>query len=659
VGERPGLSLAVDDFFGAGETVELAVSLVNTDRPAKEVAVSIEHADGRGEPRNYTMVREGDRWRLSLGDLPGGAYRAYVRAKLVEGAAPSPLTGLFEVADELTAKFAGRSLHESPTITEYLPPGAFVKFLTETGLKRIGPVQTAGDFEIHYLDLTSFKLMAGHRVPFVISKRLSGHKVVDSSEIEALVDDLLTTFANLNPDFFVVAIGGRVPELSERLRKRMSKEFVAILDGRAIESIMPDRNKDQRDDLRERHRRNCALVQNIAACLGRAALSPYRTGTPVSGERFFGRSEEVKAAMQSRRAAGNFTYMGSRRIGKTSLLREIRRQIEAQDPESVRIADIYASTYKNTQEVLSGILHQIFSKNEADLLMLDPAITHRFPQVIHSAAKQRKIRIAVFIDELDELLERDLANGGELMKILRATFQNQDHCRVFFAGFRRVMTEATKQRSELFNFTEKRRLRGLSRAETNEMIEIPLTLLGVDVNDDHVAMVYRETKGHPELVQIYCSTLLAMHEELGRTPDADELARSVVNSDSFRQRIFGTFMSNANAFEELLTYLFIGEMRSQSQSVDDFVFSLPEADDALRKVNIDLDVADIDGLLTNLSMISITEEIDGKPGWYRFAFPALIGYIESRNLEFLTRKALATLNRNLASPQALWAEGAR
>jgi hypothetical protein len=543
---------------------------------------------------------------------------------------------------------------------EFQPPGAFVKFLSDSGLRRIGPVEAlGGDFEIHYLDLTSFKLMAGYRVPFVISRRLSGHKTINAIEIESAVDDLLLNLRSVDRDFAVLAVGGRVPVISEGLRKRMRKDFVAVLDASAIEVIMPDKNRDRRDDARDKHRRDCALVQSIANCLGRSALSPYRPGTPVSGERFFGRADEVKEAMQNRRAAGNFTYMGSRRIGKTSLLREIRRQIEAQDPESVRIADIYGSTYKTTQEVLSGILHQVFTQTEADRFMLDPAITQNFPQVIHSAAKTRKLRIAVFVDELDELLERDLGSGGELLKILRATFQNQDQCRIFFAGFRRVMAEATQQRSELFNFTEKRRLRGLSRDETREMIENPLTLLGVDVHDDHVAIVYGETKGHPELIQIYCSTLLKMREEMGSTPEAIELVRNVVNSDSFRQRIFGTFMSNANSFEELLTYLFITEMRNQSQSVEEFVFSLPEADEALKKVNVELDTADIDGLLTNLSMISITEEVDGRQDCYRFAFPALISYIESRDLEFLTRKALATLNKNLPSPQALWAEGAR
>jgi hypothetical protein len=107
VGERPGLSLAVDDFFGIGEEVEFTVSLLNTDRLAKDVAVSIEPAGELGEPRNHSMVRDNDCWRLSVRDLPAGAYRAHIRARLAEGPPPSPVTGLFEVADEPSFEYAG------------------------------------------------------------------------------------------------------------------------------------------------------------------------------------------------------------------------------------------------------------------------------------------------------------------------------------------------------------------------------------------------------------------------------------------------------------------------------------------------------------------------------------------------------------------------
>src|SRR5262249_15127227 len=154
-------------------------------------------------------------------------------------------------------------------------------------------------------------------------------------------------------------------------------------------------------------------------------------------------------------------------------------------------------------------------------------IAQNFPQVIQKEATRGGVRVAVFVDELDELLERDLGEGEYLMKILRATFQGQDNCRIFFAGFRNVMAEALRGNSELFNFTEKIYLRGLSRQETREMVENPLTLLGVDIHDDHIARIYQETKGHPELIQFYCNALLSITEETGQPPDANDLVSHV------------------------------------------------------------------------------------------------------------------------------------
>jgi len=543
----------------------------------------------------------------------------------------------------------------SESIGDFQPPGAFLKFLAEYGFRRRRPVQLIGDFEIHYLDLASLKLMAGHFVPFVIPKRLSGHKTLTSADVEAAVDEMQSALQNIDTDFLVLVFGGKVQHISENLRARFRAEQVAVLDARTIARVLPDKRQERKEDGNNRYRLNHELVQGLAASLGWRALSPYDPGTPVFGERFFGRKDALAEAMGNKRG-GNVTILGSRRIGKTSLLREIRRRIEDMSPEKVRIADIYASTYHSTSDVLYAILRQIVRQIEADRLMQDPTIGQNFPQVLQSAAKGGGFRIAVFVDELDELLERDVRGGEELMKIFRATFQGEDNCRIFFAGFRRVMAEALRNNSELFNFTKKIHLRGLSREETREMVEDPLTLLGVDVHDDHVAIIYQETKGHPELVQIYCSTLLALTEENGRPPDSNDLVKQVVNSDGFRQRIYGTFMANANPYEALLTYLLIAQMHGLSQGADEFSFSLPQVDAVLTKADIELDVSEIEGLLTNLLMISITEKIDGTPNTYRFAVPALVSYLESQDLPFLTRKALQRAKRNLATPQSLWAE---
>ena len=530
------------------------------------------------------------------------------------------------------------------------------KFIAESGFKRHRQVEDRGDYEVHFLDLTGLKLLAGAFVPFIVPKRLSGYRSLSLEELESVVDDMSARLRDIDSDFKVLVFGGVAPPFSDDFKRKLRSEFVAIVDGTTIEAVI--RNKYQRkEDSKERHYRNRLIVRPLYESLGRKALSPYNPGTPVSGERFFGRKDALDDALGSKRA-GNVTIMGSRRIGKTSLLREIRRRFQAQGPDNVRVAEIYASTYQSTNDVLYAILRQIFRQSEAERYMQDPTIAQNFPQVIQHACKAGKFRVAVFVDELDELLDRDLRNGEELMKILRATFQGQDLCQIFFAGFRRVMAEATRDKSELFNFTNKLHLRGLSREETGVMVEDPLTLLGIDVHDDHKSIIYQETKGHPELIQMYCNALITMTESKGgQIPDSNELVKEVMNSDSFRQRIFGTFMANAtNTFEEVLTYLLISEMLNTSQGVDSFSFSPVEADRVLSDVGIDLTVPDIEGLLTNLRMISITEKVDGTASTYRFAVPALVNYIESQNLGFLIRKSLQILKRNIPTPQGLWEE---
>ncbi|MEZ4613924.1 MAG: hypothetical protein R2867_00215 [Caldilineaceae bacterium] len=61
-----------------------------------------------------------------------------------------------------------------------------------------------------------------------------------------------------------------------------------------------------------------------------SVLSPYETSKPVTGSRFFGREAEVRRIISS---DANFAIMGIRRIGKTSLLKEIgeRYTIHAQE----------------------------------------------------------------------------------------------------------------------------------------------------------------------------------------------------------------------------------------------------------------------------------------------------------------------------------------
>ena len=62
----------------------------------------------------------------------------------------------------------------------------------------------------------------------------------------------------------------------------------------------------------------------------RAQLAPYETTKPVTGGQFFGRRSDINKVLQHPQT--NYLFVGIRRIGKTSLLKEIQRRMDRIDP---------------------------------------------------------------------------------------------------------------------------------------------------------------------------------------------------------------------------------------------------------------------------------------------------------------------------------------
>jgi hypothetical protein len=517
----------------------------------------------------------------------------------------------------------------------YRPPAAFLKFLIDSGLDRRRPVEELTDHAIYWLDLTPLRIMAGAFTPFVVPTALSGHERVEAQQIEAVADQFHAAHKGHEGYFAVIVFGGRMEPIPDSLKRKLRLQQIVPIDNQDINAIMA---------LPDRHRRYVRLVHPLVSYLGYEALSPYVPMQPAYGETFFGRTEALKDALPSRRAAC-VTIVGCRRIGKTSLLREVRKRMADTFGDRLRAAEIYGSTFHDSLSVLKSIIEQLYvMQPDAHRLLNDPELDRRFPAAIHAltartAKGEPPLELVVFIDELDELLDMDAARDYALMRRLRAAFNGREHCRVMFAGFRRVMEESTRGESELFNFTKTIALEGLSPGETTEMIRQPLTVLGIPVSDDLISMIHQETKGRPELIQIYCNAILRAAEETGRPPSEAHLSLIVASSDAFRSRIYATFLSNATELEQLLCFLLLLRWQSSGLRIEDFDFGLQEADTVLRSNNVNLDFTVVERLLYNLRLVSIVEQIQPTHR-YRFAVPALANYLVSQDVRFLVKKLL-------------------
>jgi AAA+ ATPase superfamily predicted ATPase len=380
--------------------------------------------------------------------------------------------------------------------------------------------------------------------------------------------------------------------------------------------------------------RSKILSNALIKFLGRETLSPYISGRPAIGGRFFGRLSAVKSIFHG---GTNWTVLGNRRIGKTSLLQEIRARFRLQGVET---GWVYGGKCNSTLDVVYDILKELGQFRTADHVIADPYKTRNLPSYIHKMADSDKRSVALFIDELDHILEFDAKQNFEMLELLRATFQNHESCRIFMAGFRQVMEASNSIDHPLFNFTKPCYLQLLSREEALDMITRPLSNLGIDLSrSDLPNAIYRQTSGQPELIQIHCAETIRLFEDGGKIPNGQELFVDVFNNEEYKRKVLGTFLANTNPYEELLCYLLIEDSEKSSRATQ-YEFGLEDVDRLLKKVGYNVGLHEIQGIVTQLKISGIITPVRGRWEKYRFSVPQLAGYVLRGNLGFSISKAL-------------------
>src|SRR6185436_20854255 len=111
------------------------------------------------------------------------------------------------------------------------------------------------------------------------------------------------------------------------------------------------------------------------------------------------------------------------------------------------------SKYHSTSSVVDELLRQLRPELTLRIERGDAQLVKEFPLLIHQLSDKEDVTVAVFIDEVDELLALDQLQDHELMNLLRAAFQHEG-CRAFFAGFRRAIEAKQRNDSPMFNFTK-------------------------------------------------------------------------------------------------------------------------------------------------------------------------------------------------------------
>jgi hypothetical protein len=486
-----------------------------------------------------------------------------------------------------------------------------LRFLSEDLGYLVRAGKPALGYDLFQVDLSSWKLRLSNRTPVIWVKRRDLDSTFPQHLLQSLGDVMRER--NLSRQIVLVLLDGESEPL---LRHTASPQYNLVVVGcQEQERIIHSR------------RPSGELLDLISAQVPISTLAPYETRAPVTGSRFFGREYEISRIIGN--PDTNHAILGIRRIGKTSLLREIERILkESEDP--AHVVYLECSDLLATDDYIREVVRKL-NPRELPRLHLQRYVFF-FPDFLERMGRAYKSKIIFLLDEVDNLVIMQRGDW-ELFRMLRAS-ANKGACQYILAGFREAMREQYLLDSPFYNFAQEIRLSEFTRRQAHDLIVTPMENLRVRIKnkDDVVGRIYEETAGHPNLIQYYCMILLRQLDRTGQREIGPESLIDVYADEGFKSHLLTSFMQNTENREKALVYaILISAAEAQPRG-----FSHSLIDAVLRKRGIVLPQDDIDEACNVLTLAGVLHH---KGREYFFTSPVFTKVLkQTYDLEYLFRK---------------------
>lgn len=290
------------------------------------------------------------------------------------------------------------------------------------------------------------------------------------------------------------------------------------------------------------------LLSQLRSTLGDRDL--YRTQNPVTGDDFFGRQTMLREASAALQSDENIAILGLRRSGKTSVLRELKRQMLARgtivtmgdfqvlQEESVEslaksIASNLVDDLREAREL--GLTVRIGDEKEqhvGDISLAD--LSDRLKRV---ANRNPNIRIVVAIDEIESaarIAKTDPDQVRTLLAALRAAAQACPNVSLAFSGVANRMFRSTILGSgadavdnPMFGQVSSMYITSFNELETRDLLIKLGRPMFLDWTPEAIAEVQAATGGMPFFVRNLAS---AVRKSIKESENTSEFAMVTVTA---------------------------------------------------------------------------------------------------------------------------------
>lgn len=255
-------------------------------------------------------------------------------------------------------------------------------------------------------------------------------------------------------------------------------------------------------------------------------IVPYLEGSSLGipadeSSFFFGRDAELDQLLLLRDR--NFLLMGPRRMGKSSLINALYRELRQRVPD--------VSVEKS---------HLVKNGNLRSLQFDAPGVRVESPEAFYESVLARSQAHQIFLlDEVDSFLAEEKAAQYPFCSVMRA-LSAQGRASFVLAGHQELHEATRIPDHPLRNFGDSMHLGPLDPGSAERMIREPLSALGVRfANESEVVDWLREATGcRPHLLAIGCLALLRLNQTLAPEPRTLADVQQAVLSRELLQDVF-------------------------------------------------------------------------------------------------------------------------
>lgn len=276
-------------------------------------------------------------------------------------------------------------------------------------------------------------------------------------------------------------------------------------------------------------------------------FSPYVTTEPVVGKMFFGRLPEVRKI--EHKSDKSFAIFGARQLGKTSLLRKVQERI--MNSKNTKTLYIDCETYNDPADSSLRLCTDIL--NELSFYDGDIYDISQFRSIIKKNCQKEKIKVSLFLDEIDEILAEDIKRNEPLFRTFRALSQ-EGEINLIIAGYQTLFRATNELKSPLFNFLEVIRLGRLDPKSAAQLIVEPMTDLGIELQNKNMIVdeICKITGCYPNLIQCMCKRITEIIASEKRRKILENDVIRVTNDNDFQGYIIRCFYHHLSELEKVI-----------------------------------------------------------------------------------------------------------